>query len=799
MMLYPGAGYPGEYFPVQQAGAEVALLRTGFIGLTWLEFLKATGAYEVWGKIALPDPASYYHGFKDDRVARWGSIRRGLSDRLGNYVSSTFSWLVNDTDRAIRALLAAPLTQYFPSTSVTVRMIDDPSRRLLLTPRTVFKGLVDDYRPLKDLQFDFKAVDLISKRFAAHNGLMLPQRTITTTDFANADADITAPAVGNTRGVGAVGKGIPIIYGEVSDRDLHTEIVPVPSVLPVDTTIAVPDNQYAQDVAGAGTLDGWVTGRVTAVVGGSESPPGVVKAATFWEGRAVRFYWNKVDAADSYRLYISENGGWDPNGLRGTTVYGRLLTHDLTLDGAPPDGLSKLFTAWTDGTDVFTGTNTTVTIDRGRGLIKPIYVGDETIGGTVYRVGLYAGHACKSILAGYLNDKAVTLASDADWLTPNNVAAWAAAGFTTSYRDINGRRYSLIYLKGTPGEVLAGTIAAAEGSPGITLNVQGIETVGDGSGTLITDIHDQYLHAMQNWVLADYQSGAWLGDPTFADETTLAMIDAASYASAKTAAALRVSGGYPGTFVIGANGTLTSIRDFLAQMNLSADVDCYFNRNTQFAISMETENIASLNAAVTLDDTHDIFTGSFDVQDRLNEHFNVVPYVFQRDWSARADTWRDRGEYSDATSITKYRETKRSQEIQLWAIRDTTVAADIAQRRLRRTKNPPRYVSFTVGLQGANLELGDIVKVTHHEGIGAAGWTNNLVRLTRHELDPESFTVMLEGYDMSGLFGTAFILGDRTVLPADWDDASVEQQFYGYLADRTTGQFTGGDNGKRLI
>ena len=103
-----------------------------------------------------------------------------------------------------------------------------------------------------------------------------------------------------------------------------------------------------------------------------------------------------------------------------------------------------------------------------------------------------------------------------------------------------------------------------------------------------------------------------------------------------------------------------------------------------------------------------------------------------------------------------------------------------------------------IGLAGANLELGDIITVTHFEGITGTGWIDWPMRITRHELDPDRLAVDLEAYDMQRLFEGAFILGDETAQPNDWPSATTAQRRYGYLCDETTGKFSTGEPGKRL-
>jgi hypothetical protein len=73
----------------------------------------------------------------------------------------------------------------------------------------------------------------------------------------------------------------------------------------------------------------------------------------------------------------------------------------------------------------------------------------------------------------------------------------------------------------------------------ITCDVQGIENVGDGSGSLITNPVTQVEHALENFVYGDYRSGLWL--------TSQAPIDASSFGAAATFA---TNEGYQGAMYI---------------------------------------------------------------------------------------------------------------------------------------------------------------------------------------------------------------------------------------------------------
>lgn len=777
------------------------------IGLTWVEVTTRDAALYVWSKVALPDPSTYFGGYKEDRVLRWGVLSRALSDRDGQFEAADFDWVVSDTDRLLRTLLSQDTTKYFKNSPVVVRMIDDPNRRLLKIPRTVIRGYVSDYRPAPGLQFSFKAKDVLSARFSAAGELpaRVPVRTIQLPDFPHADDPLVQQTSAIVETVGAVGKGVPIIYGSVNDQTLVD--VQVPDIPPVDPdTTFHQGGQNATDRSGAGTVNGWCLAYILPFRAGKLGRILNLSAGTFDFNRAVAFRWATVAGAESYYVFVFDAGDYNPFGGAGSATYARLFIHDLT-ETYPGDErpFEQLFTATTDGSDVLTPGSTVVQVDQGKGAIIPIYVGDYTISGSVWKGALVCGHAVKSIVAGYLNDKPVDLATDPDWLTPNNAAAWAAAGFTTSYQDINGNRYTIIYLKGIAGETLAGNLAPASGSPGVTLNIDGIEDVGDGSGTLISNIHRQYLHAIQNWILQTYLAGAWLGTPAFEDDPTLKQVNEGSFDACEAIGIQRIgANGYIGAGIIGADGETITIRDLIAQLNVSADADSGFNRKCQFLISMVDDSIASLLSATPLTDVLNIYGGTFDVSDDLVAHANQIEFFYKRDHAGRNPTnWLSTDTIQDNPSITNYTRgnisgLKKAPDLLLWFLRDATSAIDVAYRRLMRQKDPPRIVRLGVGLVGMNYELGQVLSLSHYEGVGPSGWAGQPVRVLRHEADPDKFQVELECYDMQQLFSGAFILGDETVLPASWTSATTAQKNYGYLCDEVTGKFSDGRPGKRL-
>lgn len=84
----------------------------------------------------------------------------------------------------------------------------------------------------------------------------------------------------------------------------------------------------------------------------------------------------------------------------------------------------------------------------------------------------------------------------------------AAADYSVTHPTVNGRIYTLI------------DFTATQGASTITCDAQGYESVGDGSGTLLTDPAAIAQHLLVNWIYGDYKAGAWLSASTAPVDTT---------------------------------------------------------------------------------------------------------------------------------------------------------------------------------------------------------------------------------------------------------------------------------------
>lgn len=118
-----------------------------FAPIVWVEFDSTDGTVQAWAMSDVADPSSYYHGFKTGKVLEFGRVIRALSDEKGNYETQKFSVDVSDAeDRYLATLLGADATRLIVNRRLVLRLIDDVSRRALLTPLTVAIGLIRSYR-----------------------------------------------------------------------------------------------------------------------------------------------------------------------------------------------------------------------------------------------------------------------------------------------------------------------------------------------------------------------------------------------------------------------------------------------------------------------------------------------------------------------------------------------------------------------------------------------------------------------------------------------------------------------------
>ena len=414
------------------------------------------------------------------------------------------------------------------------------------------------------------------------------------------------------------------------------------------------------------------------------------------------------------------------------------------------------------------------------GAVQATFVGSEDIGGVRYKRLLIARHACARIgridISADMRGTDAALASaytrvtsgfGSTWLSPDE-SGWP---FSTRYRDINDRRYTLIYttLEPLPSKIL--------------VDVDGVESTGAGTGSVITSIPSQYLHFMQNWLAPEtvYQHGAWLTSPMFPAVSGVALIDNASFARVGTVAAQRLSGGYEGSTVFGL-GESVGAYEAIARWNQSCDCDSYFNRKGQFAVSMEPSTRVAAPTVIT--DVISIAEAGFSITDEVTQNFsNVLPYTHTRDYtgiSKRGWASLDYGEREDRddVSIASYDQEVYAPSVPFHCLRATSdqgraTIRNVLERRLARYRDPLRVVTFTVPLSGSNFEPGDVVAVTSIEGVSNVGWSERQVRIIKHDLRITEGTVTFSAYDIEQLLSVRAVTATDSIAVGVADDLGL--------------------------
>jgi hypothetical protein len=92
----------------------------------------------------------------------------------------------------------------------------------------------------------------------------------------------------------------------------------------------------------------------------------------------------------------------------------------------------------------------------------------------------------------------------------------SASNYTASYTTIGGRSYTIItFTSSIPTE-----------SQTVTCDAEGYESVGDGTGSTVTNPATQWAMRLSNFVLADYMTGSWLSTHALIDATKLTSAEA---------------------------------------------------------------------------------------------------------------------------------------------------------------------------------------------------------------------------------------------------------------------------------
>jgi hypothetical protein len=396
------------------------------------------------------------------------------------------------------------------------------------------------------------------------------------------------------------------------------------------------------------------------------------------------------------------------------------------------------------------------------GILPVIYVGPANtisaagIPGGEWEAFLIAGHAIscvQSVFASNLEDSpgSVRMA------TSTYGSEFKVPGLQVPlYYDITGsdgvtERVCLLFATGDRAT------AHIEGQVPITVNVAGIEDVGNGSGDTISEIALQFQHFLSYFVVQNYLTGSWGAVPTFGDGTAKVRTSSFSAVNAIHADRLGTALGYIGGLYI---GDQKPAREWAKEFQTGGDGRLGVNHQGQLLLTTldHTQSTTGLTEYTAQDD---MVTQSFQIDPQVSEIFNVYTY----EYGVEPATGRKSGlaqTIRHAASVTNHGERIAQASVNRCTNRKAT-ADDVANRALMRSYDAPTDVSFDLDLRGTALELGQIVKVTHYQGVGALGWTdrNLVVTGTTAYPDEDNFSTSIEledWHDVLALGGAALAI-----------------------------------------
>ncbi len=636
-----------------------------------------------YGVHPLRDPTAM-GGFKEPRVIEMGPITKAASDILsGAWPAQTASARLADTDRVLREISRA--RGGLRNCDAEFYLTGNARRLAAGAPRTLFAGKIYHDTADENLVLSLTLNDLIGVDYSLlSEEKQIPQRVVSTNDFP------AAPEA-------SLGLGIPILGGRVN------------------AFIATLAGQ-----TGVGVVDGIYVGPVN--MGGAVGIPGPTDLAT-----VVAALQASVTAGTVYQDYGSRIG------------YADALV--LQAMGTVPSTYAAL-AAVIGFQDLDALLNETA-----------------VVGGAVFEAVVIAGHAISEILATnastppggpsiWIDDVVIDpaelgvsvwapqIVGDGTWL-----ATFGAPLFTDIVgADTTVRRYTLILFD--PSSTYG--LAVAAGSK-VHVEVVGMETAGDGTGTPITDYWALYLQTLVNFLLQNYQTGAWLTIPEFlfSDGVTLIpRVDAQSFVDAATIMAMLIPGGALGSFAIGAGGQRASIRDVIANFNRSGAGLLVDSDYGQLRVGvLDRRRLAFLNGHRTLRDTVDILPG-FTVVPKPEWQVNQLAYQYAPNYHTGKN---DRGfggggsasPLNDVASQTKYGVIKKP--IDFPYVRDDVTALGIAECYLALLANMPNVAQYRRrGLCGLEDDLLQGVPITHYNGYGANGWQDHAVWVIAKTFDPKT-------------------------------------------------------------
>lgn len=414
--------------------------------------------------------------------------------------------------------------------------------------------------------------------------------------------------------------------------------------------------------------------------------------------------------------------------------------------------------------------------DEPVGTIEAPFIATETVPGHAELGNLHKHLICISpthnVQSVFLADPASgdppisrSKAGDLEYGTMVYVPHQTGWFLATDYSVEADRRWTYLYLDQTH----PAANPSRQGRIPITVNVCAREATGDATGNTITNPALIASHLLNTVWAQTVEDDDW---PAQATRDGFSILDTDRFAAVATICTGR---GYVWAFMLGHSYRQVTLRSVLEQFVISGDFEPFITKFGQVGVTM-LDRTSAFSSATALTAEADILEESFEIDPKADAVENYIRYVYRRNYLTplhqptpeegarlpqspfKADWLSDLQTVSDSTSILALggspKGHRESQVLEMEFVRDQATADNLAAQRLAKRKNVNgrAEASFDLMLQKADgLELGDVVKVTHPQGLGASGWSSQRCQVRAIEEDWNTMTARVTVLDVHDL------------------------------------------------
>ncbi len=744
-------------------------------------YQKYTGGVDVFRSQQgdYPDRSTYLAdtagagGWREPIIMDVGSVDRAASNVLGEFESSRVAVKFRDTRKLFLARLDDPEKQVMAGSELLLRIIPREARILEQAPAVLFRGPCREYGPTDDMDFTLVSEDVLGSRFGPFGLDKVIGSTKFGLDFPDANKDVqglTVPAAfyGEHNDTGTtLSTGESFSVGMVPARYCAERIVTSTQIIPPSTVSAQtklpppPAPTYEKFGSGGSHTYSYAfcartaTGRTT--LGGVTTISGLPAMGDFSPSNGVELkvakYPPDIQAqVTGLDLFVRNDdypdlaGRWfmmDAAGQAFTTGYrdDGDDRHDKGFYAGPPSSntatISGTITTPGGTQQVATGMHMFV-VCEGYCKITGLYGSPITADNSTFSPGRVLIDPASS---GFVMPDGAGWPLSVPYLELTN----AVDGIT--------RRYTVFFGNGPQAD------AAVEGRVTLAVELCGDTQTGNPSSPVIQSAFYQAFRFLNDWVLANNGRGnhglAHPANVTFPGSTGVEILNYDSFEACQAYTRRRMGNS------IGAIGrchcaTPVTLREWLRKF--AVQFDCFFYANSfgQICCGIIDENLSLVGAT------------------RLREHIEIKQiaqpqilddaaenkFTYQTHWhhdlqKFQSDTFPVQDPISQGRHQGGVRENNTT--IGLDFISDAATAASLMDHRRLRLRYAPRtYMTQVHFGPGLNLEIGQVVLVTHRKVNG----TNRAMLIMGHSTSIPSATS--DGYVTLKLLDLGVFYDDAT-------------------------------------